>query len=37
MACGAFLTTFGAVIYFHYSQIWLLLTGLLVVALCMFV
>lgn len=36
MACGAFLTTFGAVIYFHYSQMFLLLIGLGVVGFCMF-
>lgn len=30
MACGAFLTTLGGVVYFHYSFIWLLLTGLFV-------
>lgn len=35
MACGAFLTTLGAVIYFHYSQMFLVLVGLLIVALCL--
>jgi len=35
MSCGALLTTLGAVIYFHYSQILLLSLGLFIVALCM--
>lgn len=36
MACGVLLTTLGAVVYFHYSQLFLVLTGLLSIALCMF-
>jgi len=36
MGCGTLLTTLGAVIYFHYSQIFLLLIGLSVISLCMF-
>lgn len=36
MACGALLTTVGAVVYFHYSQLFLVLLGLLLVVLCMF-
>lgn len=35
MACGAFLTTLGAVIYFHYSQLSLLVLGLFIIVLCM--
>nr|AMK47855.1 cytochrome c oxidase subunit III [Turritopsis dohrnii] len=35
MSCGAFLTTLGAVIYFHYSQMFLLLVGFLIVLLCL--
>lgn len=37
MGCAALLTTLGAVIYFHYSQIFLLFLGLISVSLCMFV
>nr|YP_009905963.1 cytochrome c oxidase subunit III [Spirocodon saltatrix]QLH56856.1 cytochrome c oxidase subunit III [Spirocodon saltatrix] len=36
MSCGVFLTTLGAVIYFQYSQIILLLVGFLLVLFCMF-
>ena len=36
MSCAALLTTLGAVIYFHYSQILLLLLGLISLSLCMF-
>ena len=35
MGCAALLTTLGAVIYFHYSQILMLVLGLISVALCM--
>lgn len=35
MSCGALLTTVGAVTYFHYSQLFLLVSGLIVVASCM--
>jgi len=35
MSCGALLTTVGAVIYFHYSQMLLLMLGLFVVAACL--
>jgi hypothetical protein len=37
MACGAFLTTLGAVIYFHYSQMIIMFLGLATVILCMIV
>lgn len=37
MACGAFLTTLGAVIYFHYSQLFLMMTGFLIIVSCMIV
>lgn len=37
MGCAALLTTLGAVIYFHYSQIFLFVLGLLCISLCMFV
>lgn len=36
MGCAAFLTTLGAVIYFHYSQILLFFVGLVSVGACMF-
>jgi len=36
MGCAALLTTLGAVIYFHYSQILMFALGLLSIALCMF-
>ena len=36
MGCAAFLTTLGAVIYFHYSQIVMLVLGLISVSVCMF-
>lgn len=36
MGCGAFLTTVGAVIYFHYSQLFLLSLGVILIASCMF-
>jgi len=36
MGCGALLTTLGAVIYFHYSQIFLFFIGIFVISLCMF-
>ena len=36
MSCGVLLTTLGAVVYFHYSQLFLVLFGLLSVASCMF-
>ena len=36
MGCAAFLTTLGAVIYFHYSQILMLCLGLVSVSVCMF-
>nr|YP_004940450.1 cytochrome c oxidase subunit III [Clava multicornis]AER54459.1 cytochrome c oxidase subunit 3 [Clava multicornis] len=35
LSCGVFLTTLGAVIYFQYSQLTLLLLGFLIVLLCM--
>lgn len=35
MSCGALLTTVGAVTYFHYSQLFLLISGLIVIASCM--
>ena len=35
MGCGALLTTLGAVLYFHYSQIFLLFFGLISVGSCM--
>lgn len=37
MSCAALLTTLGAVIYFHYSQIFLFILGLISIALCMFI
>lgn len=37
MACAVFLTTLGIVVYFHYSQLFLLFTGLFSICLCMFV
>ena len=37
MSCSALLTTLGAVIYFHYSQIFLFAIGLVSVILCMIV
>ena len=37
MACAALLTTLGAVIYFHYSQLVLLLIGLVSLTLCLIV
>ena len=36
MSCAALLTTLGAVIYFHYSQILILLLGLLSISICLF-
>nr|ALO20653.1 cytochrome c oxidase subunit 3 [Cladonema pacificum] len=36
MSCGVLLTTLGAVIYFHYSQLFLVVLGLISVAVCMF-
>jgi len=36
MSCGALLTTLGAVIYFHYSQILILLLGLISISICLF-
>ena len=36
MGCGAFLTTIGAVVYFHYSQLILVFIGLLLIISCMF-
>jgi cytochrome c oxidase subunit 3 len=36
MACAILLTTLGAVVYFHYSQLFLVLLGLFSIALCMF-
>lgn len=36
MSCGVLLTTLGAVVYFHYSQLFLVLFGFFSVALCMF-
>nr|UAV89295.1 cytochrome c oxidase subunit 3 [Cladonema multiramosum] len=36
MACGVLLTTLGTVIYFHYSQLFLVLLGLISIAMCMF-
>ncbi len=36
MACGVFLTTLGAVVYFQYSQLFLVLTGLFSISVCMF-
>ena len=36
MGCGVLLTTLGAVIYFHYSQIFLFFIGLFIIFLCMF-
>nr|ALO20819.1 cytochrome c oxidase subunit 3 [Eudendrium capillare] len=36
MSCGALLTTLGAVIYFHYSQIFLFLVGLFILITCLF-
>ena len=35
MACALFLTTLGAVIYFHYTQFVLLLLGLLAIVICL--
>jgi len=35
MSCGALLTTLGAVIYFHYSQLFLLSLGFVLILLCM--
>lgn len=37
MSCGVLLTTLGTVVYFHYSQLFLVLTGLISIILCMFV
>ena len=36
MGCAAFLTTLGAVIYFHYSQLYLLILGIISISICMF-
>lgn len=36
MGCGAFLTAVGAVIYFHYSQLFLLSLGVILIVSCMF-
>ena len=36
-ACGAFFTTVGAVIYFHYSQGWVLFLGLITIIFTMIV
>lgn len=35
MGCGVFLTTIGAVVYFHYSQLILVLLGLILIISCM--
>ena len=35
MACGALLTTLGAVVYFHYSQLFLLFSGVNTIAFCL--
>lgn len=35
MSCGVFLTTFGSVVYFHYSYVFLLILGLLIIGFCM--
>lgn len=37
MSCAALLTTLGAVIYFHYSQIFLFILGIISICLCMVV
>ena len=37
MACGVLLLTVGAVVYFHYSQVFLLVVGLLIMGLCLIV
>lgn len=36
MSCSAFITTLGAVVYFHYSNIWLVFIGLISVSLCLY-
>lgn len=36
MSCAVLLTTLGTVVYFHYSQLFLVLLGLVSIALCMF-
>ena len=36
-ACGAFLTTGGAVVYFHYSLGWVLVLGLITIIFTMIV
>ena len=36
MGCSIFLTTLGTVIYFHYSQLFLVILGLIFVIICMF-
>ena len=35
MGCGALLTTLGAVVYFHYSQLILLFFGVLTIISCL--
>ena len=35
MACGALLTTLGAVVYFHYSQLILLFSGVNTIVFCL--
>lgn len=34
-ACGAFYITVGGVMYFHYSQVWLLIMGLITIVVTM--
>ena len=36
MSCSAFITTLGAVVYFHYSNFWLVFIGLISVSLCLY-
>ena len=36
MSCSAFITTLGAVVYFHYSNFWLVFIGLVSVSLCLY-
>lgn len=36
MSCAVLLTTLGTVIYFHYSQLFLVLLGLISISVCMF-
>jgi len=36
MSCGVLLTTLGTVVYFHYSQLFLVILGFISILLCMF-